>query len=283
MTKKTLICLVGVVAAGLAAWFAFERAGTVQDGGDDPAVAASGDARASRGTSAAKSRSAKSQSAKTAAERRSEKASSARRAKKSADGAQKAKPREKPALSKSEEGDEETSRTPEERALDERIEKALEDESLPAASACVSEALKCSVAEIRQNMVDTLGWFGGKALPELTPFLADPDDDVRESALGEWTSALADIEDDGERIAAVESAMGVLNDDDMLEEISSEYIGVDEKLAVESLVRIIEGDGSKAGIEKAKETYEFVTGDEWTDAAGAAKWIAEEYEPPEAP
>ena len=34
-------------------------------------------------------------------------------------------------------------------------------------------------------------------------------------------------------------------------------------------------------IEKAKETYEFVTGDEWGGVEEAARWIAEEYEPPE--
>ena len=278
MSKKMLICLVGVVAAGLAAWLAFERAGSVgQGGGKEPAVAASRAGREVRGTSAAKSPSSRAASGRTS------KSASARREKKATDGAQKANTREKPILSQSEEDGEEDARTPEQRALEARIEKALEDESLEAACACAPEALKCPVAEIRQNMVDTLGWFGGKALPELTPFLADPDDDVRESALGEWTSALADMEDDGERIAAAERAMGVLDDEDMLEDISSEYIGVDEKLAVESLVRIIEGGGSKAGVDKAKETYEFVTGDEWTDAAGAAKWIAEEYEPPEEP
>ena len=51
----------------------------------------------------------------------------------------------------------------------------------------------------------------------------------------------------------------------------------------EPKTRIIEGGGSKEGVEKAKETYEFVTGDEWTDAAEAERWIAEEYEPPEEP
>lgn len=178
------------------------------------------------------------------------------------------------------EDDEDDERTPEEKALAERIEKALDEEDLEAALKCADEALKCGVVEIRQNMVETLGWFGEKALPELTPFLADPDEDVRESAMNEWTMALSSIEDDGAKIRTVELAMGVLKDGDALEEISSEYIGVDEKMAVESLVRIIDGGGPKEGVEKAKETYEFVTGDEWTNAAEAERWIAEEYEPP---
>lgn len=179
------------------------------------------------------------------------------------------------------EDDEDDNRTPEEKALAERIEKALDDEDFELAAACAEEAQKCGDSEIRQSMVDTLGWFGEKALPELTPFLADADEDVRESAMNEWTMALSSIEDEGIKIKSVELAMGVLKDEDALEEISNEYIGVDEKLAVESLVRIIDGGGSKEGVEKAKETYEFVTGDEWTDVAEAERWIAEEYEPPE--
>ena len=181
------------------------------------------------------------------------------------------------------EDDDDDNRTPEEKALAERIEKALDDEDFELAVACAEEAQKCGDAEIRQSMVDTLGWFGEKALPELTPFLADADEDVRDSAMSEWTTALSSIEDEGVKIKTVELAMGVLNDEDALEEISNEYIGADEKLAVESLARIIEGGGSKEGVEKAKETYEFVTGDEWTDAAEAERWIAEEYEPPEEP
>ena len=179
------------------------------------------------------------------------------------------------------EDDEDDQRTPAERELAERIEKALEDENFELAASCADEAQKCGVVEIRQAMVDTLGWFGEKALPELAPFLADADEDVRESAMNEWTMALSSIEDDEVKIKTVELAMGVLKDEDALEDISSEYIGVDEKLAVESLVRIIDGGGPVEGVEKAKETYEFVTGDEWVDAAEAARWVAEEYEPPE--
>ena len=187
----------------------------------------------------------------------------------------------KPVLSFDDDDDDEGF-TPQEKALSKRIEAALDEEDLKKAVACAKEALSCPKTEIRQAMVDTLGWFGAKGLPELTPFLADADEDVRDSAMNEWSMALSDIEDDKERISTVEMAMAVLTDEDALEDISGEYIGIDEKLAVESLLRVIEGGGSEQGIAKAKETYEFVTGDEFTNRADAEKWIAEEYEPPEA-
>lgn len=169
---------------------------------------------------------------------------------------------------------------PAEKKLLESIEDALDKEDLAAAQALSGKAMASGRTEIRQAMVDTLGWFGVKALPELTPFLADADEDVRESAMNEWSMAVSQIEDDGEKIGVVEMAMHVLSDEDALEDISGEYIGTDEKLAVESLLRIIEAGGSEKGIEKAKETYEFVTGEEFTDRAAAEKWIKEEYEPP---
>ena len=190
--------------------------------------------------------------------------------------------RPKPVLDLSSVGeDDEDEFTPEERLLADRIEKALDEESLDDAIACADEALKCANAEIRQSMVDTLGWFGSQALPELTPFLADADEDVRDSAMNEWSMAVSLIENEEEKIRTVELAMQVLDDEDALEEISGEYIGIDERLAVESIIRIVSADRSAQGTAKAKETYEFVTGDEWTDVEEAERWIAEDYEPPE--
>ena len=180
-----------------------------------------------------------------------------------------------------EDDDDDPEMSPADAALLEKIGKALDDEDLAAARALSSDALGSENASVRQAMVDALGWFGVKALPELTPFLADPDEDVRESAMNEWSVAVSEIEEDGAKAEVVEMAMYVLTDEDALESISGEYIGMDEKLAVESILRIIEVEGSEAGVAKAKETYEFVTGDEFVDRATAEKWIAEEYEPPE--
>lgn len=170
--------------------------------------------------------------------------------------------------------------SPAEQTLKDAIEKALDDENVTAARTLAAQAMIASNVEIRRAMVDTLGWFGVKALPELTPFLADPDEEVRDSAMNEWSMAISEIEDDGEKLGVVELAMHVLTDEDALDNISGEYIGADEKMAVESLLRVIEAEGSETGIEKAKETYEFVTGEEFVDRAAAEKWIAEEYEPP---
>lgn len=175
--------------------------------------------------------------------------------------------------------DDEVKKTPEEKRLAEAIEKALDEEDLELAKSCAIKAANCRVTEIRQAMVDTLGWFGQKALVELLPFMADADEDVAESARNEWETGVSEIEDETKKLGMVGLVMSVMKDEDFLESVSGEYIGVDEKLAVEALLAVIEGGGSAQGIAKAKETYEFVTGEEFVDRAAAEKWIAEEYQP----
>ncbi len=269
MKSKTILAGAFFTALALAiGWWVWSSPARIPSSGEDESVRqvslATGGRQAERGSSRIKS------------ERKAKRMEPTDRSQKT----NKAKP-PKPVLDLTDD-DEDEVRTPAERALAARIEKALDEENLKLAVDCANEALRCPRKSIREAMVETLGWFGVKALPELTPFMADSDEDIRTDAQMEWSMALSEIEDDTEKISTVEMAMRVLTDEEMLDDISSEYIGVDEKLAVESLLRLIEGDGSEEGIAKAKETYEFVTGDEFTNRAAAEKWIAEEYDPPEA-
>lgn len=173
--------------------------------------------------------------------------------------------------------------SPAERALSDRIERALDEEDFALAHACVAEARSCPAVDVRQSMVDTLAWFGARAIPDLTLFVADNDEDVAESARNEWEMAISEVTDDADRIAMVGLTMTVVADEDFLESISGEYIGIDEKLAVESLLGVIETPGATPeGVAKARETYEFVTGEEFVSRDEAERWLKEEYEPPEA-
>lgn len=264
--NKTLPTVVTAAAAGVAAWLCLAPAGR----------------RAEDVPSAANRQAATSGSASIAGSARED-----RRAKA---GAQAGRPRrEKPRAARfspdveDSGADGEEGWSPAEKKLAERIDKALDDEDFAAAAACAAEAQSCRAPGVRKAMVEALGWFGARAVPEITPFLADADDDVREDAVNEWSMAVSDIDDDAEKLAMVERAMSVLTDEDALEDMSGEYIGVDEKLAVESLLRVIESGGSAEGIAKAKETYEFVTGEEFAGRDAAERWVAEEYEPPDEP
>ena len=114
----------------------------------------------------------------------------------------------------------------------------------------------------------------------LLPFLADPDDDVRQSAIDSWTSSLGEVEDEKMKAGLITAVMQVMKDEDALESMTSELIGMDEKIALQVLVDVIEGGkASKQAVAAAKEQYEFLTGDEYTTVEAADKWLAENYEP----
>ncbi len=124
-------------------------------------------------------------------------------------------------------------------------------------------------------MVDTLRWFGDKVMPELLMFIDDPDEGVRMDAMSAYQQAIYDIEEDSEKAKIIEISMRNLADSEALEEIASELIGMDDQLAVQTLVNVIAGE-SKTGCRIAKETYETVTGEEYTTFEAAEAWLKEQ-------
>lgn len=161
------------------------------------------------------------------------------------------------------------------------IEEGRDDDSLEKILAVLPEASASTNAEVRSELVDALGWFGVPAMNHLLPFLVDSDDDVRQSAIDSWTSSLGEIEDEKMKAKLIAAVMQVLNDEDALESMTSELIGMDEKIALQTLVDVIEGGKApKQAVAAAKEQYEFLTGDEYTTVEDADKWLAENYEPP---
>ena len=85
---------------------------------------------------------------------------------------------------------------PEDRRLLSAIEEGMDDDSLEKVLKVLPEASASTNAEIRSELVDALDGFGVPAMNHLLPFLADPDDDVRQSAIDSWTSSLGEGEDE---------------------------------------------------------------------------------------
>ena len=177
---------------------------------------------------------------------------------------------------KSEEVDEDEMTEEEEKLVD-SIHDALNDEDQELAIELAKLAVKSRSVEVRSEMVDTLRWFGEKAMPELMMFIDDPDEGVRTDAMAAYQQAIYDIEEDSEKAAIIEISMRNLSDSEALEEIASELIGMDDQLAVQTLVNVIDGE-SKTGRRIAKETYESVTGEEYTTFEAAEAWLREQQE-----
>ena len=174
-------------------------------------------------------------------------------------------------------GDQDDELTEEEEKLVDTIHDALNEEDQELAIELAKRAVKSKKVEVRSEMVDTLRWFGDKVMPELMMFIDDPDEGVRMDAMSAYQQAIYDIEEDSEKAKIIEISMRNLADSEALEEIASELIGMDDGLAVQTLVNVIDGE-SRTGRRIAKETYETVTGEEYTTFEAAEAWLREQQE-----
>jgi len=161
------------------------------------------------------------------------------------------------------------------------IRGALRDENASAAMKYAEQLRGSASAEARSEAVRALDWFGDKAISGLTGFLSDSDESVSSEAMMAWGLALSKIEDDGMKLQYVEVAMSSIDDESMLDSIAMNLNQVaDEGAAVETMIRIIEKGGA-AGAAKAREAYEFMTGEEWSGKEAAMKWASEHHPEPE--
>ena len=190
--------------------------------------------------------------------------------------------RTRPAVEEVPESVDDDDMSPADRRLMEAIEQGQSDEDLEQLVKIIPEVSASTNAEVRSELVDALGWFGVQGMNHLLPFMADSDEDVRESAIENWTSALSEVEDEGMRAQMIGAVMQVLKDEDALESMTNELIDMDEKIALQTLVDVIEGGkAAQQGVAAAREQYEFLTGEEYTTVEAANQWLAENYEPPE--
>lgn len=164
--------------------------------------------------------------------------------------------------------------TPEEQQRADAIQAAMDADDFKALQAEIDAAANSTNAALRQTAVDALAWFGVKALPELTLFMADANDDVRNAACDAWTASISEIQDVNLRGSAVLSAMSVVHDRDQLDAMVMEINDMTNQQQLEILTQLIEGK-NKLAADAAKEHYEFVTGEAYESVEAAEKWLKE--------
>lgn len=171
---------------------------------------------------------------------------------------------------------------PEEQEIMKKAEAAIDNDDLESARELSEIAVNSKNKELRESVVDALGWFGKNAMAELTPYLSDPDAEIADSAKSQWMDALQELEDDGEIAGVVESALKSLRDKDMIEEVADELTCIDELAAIQVLVDVIEGGASQTAKDVSKEVYNSITDEDWSGVDAAENWLQENYEPPDA-
>lgn len=169
---------------------------------------------------------------------------------------------------------------PEDQKRMDAISDAMDEDDFAAVTALIPDVQTSTNAEVRSEMVDALGSFGKKALVELLPFMADPDSEVAENARDQWTMALSDVTSERSKCKYIEAAMGILTDEEALDSMMTELTDCDDRLAIQTIVNVI-SSGTPQAVAAAKEQYEFITGEEYTNIADAEAWLQENYEPDE--
>ena len=190
--------------------------------------------------------------------------------------------------------------SPTDRALYTAVQDALDAEDLEKTKLAAEEAYKSMNPDVRLQAVEALGWFGPKGLAELTPMMADANEDVAQAATDAWELGLADIEDADSRFAISQMALTSIRNSQSLVTIGAQFVAAatdlidgtpdEEKAlnyrvqAVQTIVDMLDGAGENSSrADVTKDIYEDLTGHVWQGINEAERYLQdpENYEPPE--
>lgn len=135
---------------------------------------------------------------------------------------------------------------------------------------------------LRKKIVEAMGWFGAKALPEMIGFLGDPNQEVYQMSLDQFELALSDITlGDRDRARIVTMASTVLTDHDALEQIFMEIANMRNSVAADTMYSICM-EGTPEAKAQMPEVIEFVTGEEnITTVEDLTRWKNENPDGPD--
>ena len=184
--------------------------------------------------------------------------------------------------------------SPEDQKLVDAVQSALDNEDFTKTTAAATEAMKSENADVRNEAVDALGWFGEKALVALTKAMKDKNSEVVDNARSHVENALMGIDDSmtafrlagmyadtfGEDTESSQMFFGVMTssanqviDPDDPDSLADCQKAAENRLEIAQLLtKMIDGKDGKLAKE-AKEAYEQITGEEWTTVEAAEKWI----------
>ncbi len=147
------------------------------------------------------------------------------------------------------------------------LQSALDDDNFEAVLALAQKVQSSKdwpdgiPIELRKEVLNALSWFGIKALPEITGFLADADSDIVEEAVSAYENLMSDANGDAELAQAVLAAARTINDVDAMETILSELNNMRNSVAVDTIKKIM-SSGTEAAKNALQEAIDFFTGEE---------------------
>ena len=162
------------------------------------------------------------------------------------------------------------------RSLMRKVVNASDEEDFDALASLSKDVSKCKNAELREHYVEELGWFGEKAFELLADFISDPSEEVAEEAKTQITDAFRDIEKDEEKAALCVLMSRAVSDSEVLESFTDELSTMDEALALQTIVDMMESGTSNAKA-AAEAAYESITDEKWSGIDAAESWLDANY------
>lgn len=189
--------------------------------------------------------------------------------------------------------------TPEEQRLSDAVQAALDADDFEGVVKSAREALASSREEIREEAVDALGWFGEKAIAELTKALSDKSESVADSARSHIETALTGMYDQEQAFMLAASYLAAFSDNKdavtmlsgVMTSAATQLIDPDDPDSIEDVAKakqnrlgIVEHledlmKLGESGSAVAKEVYEEVSGEAWSSPEDAVKWANDIEDP----
>lgn len=181
------------------------------------------------------------------------------------------------------------------RKLAEDVQAASDGENWAKMSKAAAKALKSQNPEVRKHALEGLASFGEKALPDLTPSIGDPDEEVAEEAINQVEHVIMGMDDEDSKFMVAASYLNTFTANDnairmfsgimqsAMPDVSGNTEGAvrNREGVVDVLAQLVEKGGKVA--EAAKEAYESLTSHGWISVDEARFWAQdpENYEEPE--
>ena len=160
------------------------------------------------------------------------------------------------------------------RTLAKRMNDRFWDDDMEGVFEAAREAANSKDPALREMAIEKLAWFDVDGMADLLPFLVDPDEKIASKAVAAWTDALTKIDDDNERATLVREMSKVYRNESGIQSMLITTGNMSDIAAMQILVDVIDV-GTDEAAAAAKDYYEFVTGEEFTDIDAAEEWLYE--------
>lgn len=159
----------------------------------------------------------------------------------------------------------------EKKGLDD-LQLALDDENFGKVRAASATLARSPSPYVRGKVVEALRWFKQSAVVDLRGMLKDSDAEVASDAQAGWLDAVKTIADEETKAKELCDGMTQIQDVDALRESVMEFYDIDDGLALQYIVNLI-NSGNPAARQVGNEGYEHIAGDAYTTPEAAQRWI----------